>query len=68
MLRNVRKTYPKSANGTYGPPDAPGAALRQRQVLVEVLEEGWGEFEKLEEGYPCPWDLKLELMGPFRDQ
>jgi hypothetical protein len=36
-------------------------------VLVDVLDKGWKAFEKKDDGYPCPWDLKLIFLGPFDD-
>ena len=67
LLRGVRPTYPQSETGNYGDPQAPGAARRQREMLVQVLEKGWLEFSKKEGGYTCPWDLKMEILGPFGD-
>ena len=40
-----------SETRTYGDPTAPGAARRQREMLVEILETGWLEFSKKEDGY-----------------
>ena len=65
LLRGVRTGYPKSESRNYGDPEAPGAARRQREMLVEVLEVGWLEFSKTERGYECPWDLKVTILGPF---
>jgi len=59
--------YPKSETGNYGDPKALGAARRQREMLVQVLEKGWLAFSKKEDGYNCPWDLKVTLLGPFGD-
>ena len=65
LLRGVRTGYPKSETRTYGDPTAPGAARRQREMLVEMPETGWLEFSKNEDGYECPWDLKVTILGPF---
>ena len=67
LLRGVRPTYPQSETGNYGDPRAPGAARRQWEMLVEVLETGWLEFSKKEDGNECPWDLKVAILGPFGD-
>ena len=64
-LRNVRMVWPRSEAGFFGPGDGAGARRRQRKALVDVLRTGWGEFERLPEGYPCPWDLELEFLGPL---
>ena len=64
-LRNVRKVWPRSEAGFFGPGDGAGARRRQRKALVDGLRTGWGEFERLPEGYPCPWDLELEFLGPL---
>ena len=67
MLHNVRTEYPRSQSGNYGDPDAPGAARRQREELVKVLETGWKEYEKRRGGAPCPWDLRVTLLGRLQE-
>ena len=67
LLRNVRSEYHRSESGSFGDPNAPGAARRQREELVKVLETGWKEYEKRRGGTPCPWDFRLTLLGPFQD-
>ena len=67
LLRGVRETYPKSESGLYGDPTAQGAAQRQREELVRILKVGWEHYERRNPTEPkCPWDLELEIMGPFR--
>ena len=67
LLRNVRSTYPKALTEYYGDPQAPGAARRQREALVKVLDKGWRAYSEKEGGHACPFDLKLAILGPFGD-
>ena len=67
LLRNVRSTYPKALTEYYGDPRAPGAARRQREALVKVLDKGWRAYSEKEGGHACPFDLKLAILGPFGD-